>query len=121
MKIDNNKVEEVMRALCATYKLDYYEFIRPSKSPRYIDVRSVLIHYFKSHGLTQKQIAPLTNLDHSNVSRNNTYAKSHLLTTKKGMRILSTIETLIFKQSMGVGLVFEQLTYERIANLRKTK
>lgn len=121
MKIDIDKFEEIVRALCSIYKLDYYEFIRPSKSPRYIDVRAVFIFYLKSHGMTQKQIAPLTNLDHSNVSRNNTYAKTKLLGTKKGMRILSSIETLVFRQSMGVGLVFQQITYERIANFKKTK
>lgn len=121
MNIDRIKLEEIIRAVCATNKLDYYEFIRPSKSPRYIDVRCVFIYYLKTQGLTQKEVAPLINLDHSTVSRNNHYAKTKLLTTKKGLRILTNIERLIFKQSIGVGLVFEQITYERMASLKSLR
>lgn len=115
MKIDKHKYKELILALCSLYRLNYFEFVKPSKSPEYIKVRAVLIYYFKQQKFTNKQISPIVKLDHSNVSRNYLFAKSRILTTKRGMYILKNIEMLIFKQSIGVGTALEQIMRDNIS------
>lgn len=120
MKVDSEKIKELLLALCSTYKLSYWEFIRPSKSPEYIKLRSVFIYFLKQNGMTQSQIAHYVNLDQSNVSRSYRYAKQRILTTKRGITILNTIQSLVFRQSIGVGTAFYQITNERVIAIKKT-
>lgn len=120
MKVDRDKIKELTLAICSTYKLSYWEFIRPSKSPEYVKLRSIFIYFLKQHGMTQSEIAHYVNLDQSNVSRSYRYAKTKLLTSKKGMAVLKEIQTLVFRQSIGVGTAFHQITIQRVISVNKT-
>ena len=115
MKINKDKHNNFLKALCRYYRLDYWEFIRPSKSPEYLILRSIVIYYYKKHKIRHDDIANLFGLDQSTVTRNYKYAKQRVLTTEKGKVILKTTENIIFRQCLGSRPVSEQIIYERIS------
>ena len=120
MKINKDRHREFLKGICSYYGVDYYEFIRPSRTPLCINLRSMLILYYKKQTLSNKELSVIFNIDESTVYRNNFYAETQLKDTTVGKDLLKTIESMLFKQSIGIRTAFEQLMYERITTKRKT-
>ena len=121
MKVDYSKVEELIRGYCSVLRLDYYEFIRPSKSPKYCRARAILINYLINLGLYQHEVTKIFNLERSNIGRNNKRAKENYLKTQQGKEIKKKIEVLVFRQSIGVETIFKQITREKIIYRKKNQ
>lgn len=121
MKLDKEKLVELIRGICAVESIDYYNFIRPSKEPNICQVRSIFINYLVDCGLYYHEIGKIVNLDRTNVSRNNKRAIEVHLKYSKGKQIRKHINILVFRQSIGVDTIFNQIIRERVLRKKKSR